>query len=229
MSAILKNCQIDPNYCDRNFFALFAWYELTKEQQYRDAMLKMADRLMLTKLLDTIVADNHGLKLEMLYKITGNHKYRERLLAIAEGVLNKVPISPQVTPKVIWNSLLPAYRISANDKYLQTARNYYDQTEVLDKLKKASKGQVLISDILAMENLLELASIDSPSKHLDQAYEIAQYMVKSQWDNPQNKKFEGDYGWLKNTGRDKNTELTLHTGWIIRLFLKMADQTFTVN
>ena len=224
IEATLKTCQINPKYCDWNFLPLFVWFEDTKDQKYLDAMLNVADKFMIDQPLKNTVANNHGHKLEMLYKATGDKKYLNKLLAQTDELL-----SGTLNQQIISNNLLTSYRASKKDKYLDAAKDYYKKIYVLDLLRKTSAGNVLFSEMLAIENLSYLASLDPSSNFLQQANEVADFIIKTQWDNPENQQFDADYGWLRDVKGDLNIKATVHTARIIRLFLKMDNQTFSLN
>lgn len=244
MEVTLTNCQQNKDFCEWNFFPLFIWYQDSKDQKYLNAMLSVSDRFMADQPLIKQVNENYGIKLEMLYKATADKKYLTKLIQMTDALLaggldqheknleiyREGGISVRaLSQNIIWNNLLPTYRATSDNKYLKAVQDFYEKAQILKHFDDYKNREDFFPLMLAMDNLLTLSGLAvSPAIYLTQAREIAQTAILTLWDTPQNRRFDGDFGWLKYFRDTDNEKSTLHAGWLIRMFVKMEKQSFTL-
>lgn len=242
MSAILKKCQQDDNFCEWNFFPFFTYFQQTKDEKYKDALLQVADRFFTNQSLDKHVHENHGIKLQILYQVTGDSKYRDKLVkmtdAILKGELDNLKKNNVIyqeggltirkwSQNFAWNNFIPAYKATNDDKYLKATQALFDQGQFAKHFDDFVKADDYFSLLLALDNLLNLVDFTlTKDTYLSQAREIAQKSLDLLWDSPKRRLFNGDFAMLGHFSKIPNQKSTLNNGWMARLFLKMEGQTF---
>lgn len=241
MEFILASCENDSDWCLWNFSPLITYYNETKDVRYKNAMLKVAPQLQKEKPLMDSLNLNSGLKFKALYDITGDTVYKNLLVketdAILAGQIDTDEINPVLykegdftvraqTFKAIWSNVLPTYHVTKNEVYMKFAKDAFEKaklTEHLGKLQNTNELQLLI---FANDALLQLATVDTDGKeaYLAKAHDIAQYIYTAYADTPDNKKFNGDFGFVYGGLKD-----SLNNGWLVRHFIKLSDDIFQVN
>lgn len=242
MEVFTRQCQANGDFCEWNFFPFFVYFNQTKEQKYKDALLKVSDRFLKDQPLIKHLEGNHGPKQRILYQLTADKRYLDKLIAqtdaLMAGVLDDHENNSlyyqegglafrKQSQQIIWANVIPAYRATQNPKYLQFAQDFFDRAQLIkhyDDIKKQGKAYPLM---LSLDNLLSLIELgSSPEANIVLARDLAQKIMAELWDSPKNRRYDGDYGWLKFFSETDNVKSTLTSGWLARLFIKMADQSF---
>lgn len=243
MKFVMERCPEEPLICQWHFFPLYVYYQDTEESKYLEGMLKVADELLAEKPFNDFVDANTGVKLAILYEVTGDKKYLNRLEKVANSALNLSDTDlleengnrviyevdgTQVRARAIstvWSVLLPAYRATGKPKYLQSAKDFYDRAKLgahADFYARGGRGVSFL--IMAIESLAELSEISKDQNYLEEARVISQTLIRRQLDSKEAPKFTGDYGFLLLMGADPNQKQTLYSGWLVRLLLRIGGE-----
>lgn len=247
---ILKACSKNKAECFRNTPPLYYLYNQTKDPRYRDAILKVADDMYNYYPDMGYVIDwtNRGERLAILYELTGDKKYKDRLETIAQDLLahgynNPDPentifyqegdlVIKTYSIQIIWDNYLQAYRVSKNPIYLQAAKDFFRKANIEAHFSDFFMNTNL-QDLNFISGLLVLRdAIDDPKEKeifSNYAHRLAQrsYVIRS--DTPQNQKFTGDYGFLHFTDPANNIKVTIQSALRISQYLRMANETFNIK
>lgn len=241
MDFVLSSCEKDIDWCMWHFGPLNVYYNDTKDPRYKNAMLKVADQLLAEKPLIEYMAFNSGLKFRILYEITQDKRYISLLTkqtdAIMAGGLDEDNINPILYKegdytvreqlfKEIWSTVLPAYNLTKDQKYLTFAKEALAKSNITKHMGNLPYTDELQHLIYALDSFLQLAKNDPSAKeaHLAKAHEIAQYVYATYADTPQHKLYTSDFGFVNNGLKD-----SLNNGWLVRHFIKLSDDTFLAN
>lgn len=245
MELFLGKCAQSSDYCQSNFFPLFAYYKTTGDKRYLDGMLRVSDTFLEDKPLTDYVGTNAGIKLANLYEATEEKKYLDKLTKIADEILagkldsdqsNQIIYYEEQVPirfwlfHSIWSVYLPAYTSTKNPLYLQAAQDAFAKANIpahYDYFKPQARSSFEL--VFAIESLTSLAQLTGQETYKSQAKILAQKLLIDLWDSPENKKYTGDYGFLSQFSSDKDSKETLNTAWIARLFLKMDEEEFILK
>ena len=227
MNYILDECQGNVEMCAWNFFPLSRYYFDTKDDRYLQAMLRPAFLTMSSK---DIVGQNAGHKLASLYKATGDENYRAKLVAVAEEELLNWPRSVneyEYSIQVVWSVLLPAYTATQDAKYLRASEQFFDSFDLAERFSKLRAIEVAIKGADALLSLSEVS--DRGEVYWGQAHAVLQEVLENLWDDPETPIINGDYGFLDITEDKAVLKKTLNNGWLIKLFVIMKDEKFTLS
>ena len=231
MTYILDNCEKDIRFCEWNFFPLAQYYFDTHDEKYlQQGMLPPAEKL-LTLSSTTIIEANVGHKLASLYQATGDVRYKDRLIAVAEDELKNWPGDEDKflhSIQISWSIFLPSYNITKDPKYLNAVEVFFGSFNTSENLHKFGAAD---SAVRAVDALLSLSLIsENGAMYKTQAHTVLQDLLYNIWDTPQNIKVNGDYGFLNNFREtDKAVKSVLFNGWLIKLFVLMKDEVFLVG
>lgn len=243
LKTALERCETDTKYCEWNFFPLFHYYKETGDPLYRDAMVKLGDLLLAERSFGDLVSQNIPVKWWRLYDITKEEKYKDRLLIMADKVLEN-PISDLTKTKevyttggfsvdnmvtqTIWAVVVPAYRVSNDEKYLAFAETYFDKAKIEDNADKFLVSQTGAAALIkGLEAILDISSLDASqsSTYMARAKKISEFILQKGWDTPNRKLANGDYGILVSPTR-KATNLQ---GWFTVLLLKLGTEKLSIR
>ncbi len=247
---ILQNCTQLERVCHQNIAGLYYLYKQTGENEYKEAILSIKERIYQYSFhTEAIIGwETLGDELAILYELTEDPKYKNRLERIAQDFLaNKYDLDTDENPvfyqegdlvirtysiQIAWDKYLQAFRVSKNPAYLQAAKGFFRKANIeghFEDFKRNTNAQ----DMNFISGLLDLKdALDDPkekAKFGDLVHKLAQLAYSNLSDNPQNQKFNGDYGFLFNTRKEGTRKLTIHSGWRISQYLRMADETFTIH
>lgn len=225
MNYVMESCQTNVQMCAWNFFPLARYYFDTNEERYRESMLRPAEEFLVMSHED-IVIQNAGHKLASLYKATSDERYRTRLVAVADRELaNWNPNQSGSSIQAIWSIFLPAYDITSDEKYLAISRTFFDSYNLADNYNQLTPTQAILK---GADALLVFAEITGERAYRLQAKNVLQKALNALWDNPENPKVNGDYGFfeLNPEGRRIVFKQTLNNGWFVKLFTILADEKF---
>jgi len=244
----IKLChELDKNYCEWNFFPLYRYYKDTGDKKYLDAMLAVSGRFLDDKVpLKDAVGGNYGNKLAMLYEVTSERKYIDRLRHVADEVLNRgIESTDQKKPlyedngfivkvgsfQAVWSVYLPAYSATKDEKYLIAAKDFYDKANLKVHLRELRRRLDIQNFAKIIDSLLILAEMENNqnSRYRDDALALMRSVVLHLWDSEEEVKFDGDYGFLSNFKKGENTKATLMSGWVAQELLKFDEEKFRVQ
>jgi len=237
----IERCDSDSRFCEWNFFPLHAYYMATKDQKYKDAMMKVVESVMKERSLKDLIDNNIPVKWWRLYDATGDERYKKHLIDIADKELaeraaQKTLGTVVYTTKdgyevksydmpVIWALYVPAYFASNDERYLSFISDFYAHADVENNTNyfwgKKDTGNL----IKGLEAMLMIAEVDEAhaESYREKVTIALEALMKDRWDTPEDKKFNGDYAFLvAPTGKATNIQ-----GWIIALFMNLQDKTFT--
>ncbi|OGF51600.1 hypothetical protein A3I27_04675 [Candidatus Giovannonibacteria bacterium RIFCSPLOWO2_02_FULL_43_11b] len=173
MGFVLDACEKNSDYCEWNYFALHDFYMDFKDDRFKKAMLKSADKF-LNESLENTVNNNNGIKLAALYHVTGEKKYLDKLDKTAKDILDGkfsrgleffVTSDYYVVRNndihIIWSVYLPAYAETQNVIYLNAVKDFFEKSHITEHLGKFDSGAGLgIGNLAkAWEVLLDLTEI----------------------------------------------------------------------
>lgn len=235
VEAYLKLCQ-NNNLCATNNTAFLDYFRETGDNKYKEAILKMAPTITNPHSLNDSFINADGRKLKVLFEATGDQKYLDQAKILGSrflnGEFNNDPSNPILYTekdfvvrkqdlRLIGYMYLPIYQITGDPKYLAAIQNFFNKANLTNHLDQYKPGGEL-DLILTMDTLLALGD-------KAQAEKIAQVFIKELWDNPNNIKFNGDFGFVQNFSNQNNYKSTVNNGWLILLFLQMSDRTFNLK
>lgn len=228
MDFVLRECQTNVTMCAWNFFPLSRYYFDTKENKYLQGMLRPAQQFLF--LSDSaLVGQNAGHKLASLYQATKDESYKKRLLELADAELSKMPRPTNEfgqSVQVIWSVFIPAYTVTNDKKYLTASEKFFDGFNIAENFDQL---KVIDTVIRGADALLSLAEVSSNGQvYRVQAHSVLQETMNRLWDNPQNLKANGDYGFIEIQEGKYRFKKTLSNGWLVKLFVLMADEKFNL-
>ena len=232
----VENCEKDARYCEWNFFPLHYYAKTTGDARYRASMLKVADTIMGDRPMRELVGNNLPVKLWLLYDVTKDETYRERLTELADEQLAVYPRDRQNDDivysyeggdvraydiPIIWSLYLPAYKATGDAKYLKPTTDFFDATRLEDNVDKFWSISATGDLVKAIEALLDIAEADSArhDAYRAKAQTIVDILLKERWDTPENVLVNGDNGLLVSP-TEKATNIQ---GWLIHSVLELAD------
>lgn len=241
INSVLDRCDKDKKICEWNYFPLAHYYEKTKEEKYLTrGMLPPSEQFLTMPTYDAIIG-NVGHKLASLYNATGDIRFKNRLIEIADEEIAKGnSTDPFVSMSAVWSVYLPLYKITNNLKYLIAAEDFFDTHEIMretnfEPFKNLGITQVSLKGV---DGLLGLAEISKKKEaYRAQAHTVLQEAIYKLWDTPEALKFDGDYGFLDTPLPDDLSTIseandnrphksTLLNGWMTKLFTLMKDDKF---
>ncbi len=227
---VLDHCDADANVCEWNYFPLVKYYEETGEEKYLTRGMLPPSEKFLTMSTEDLVIGNVGHKLASLYKFTGDVRFKNRLVAVADAELIKPIENPNRTFQVIWSIYLPAYKITNDARYLQASETFFDHYDMAErtKLEKFEDSASIIYLVKAADGLLGLANVvEDKQTYRDKAHLVLQAVMNKLWDTPEHSIFNSDYGFVEDTvADDKNAKRTLFNGWLMKVFVLLANDKF---
>jgi rhamnogalacturonyl hydrolase YesR len=243
LDQVMQRCESDGRFCEWNFFPLHLYYQATGEQRYLDSMLSVTDDIMRERPLKELIDANIPVKWWRLYEATGDVQYLDHLIAIADKELAantahtelgrlvytasdaKFEVRSYDMP-VMWALYVPAYLASGDKKYLDVVTTFFDKAQVETHTNHFWGVTETGNLIKGLEAMLIVA--DASPAHHDQYREktrkALEVILRDRWDTPENPRFNGDYGFLVAN----DTKATNIQGWIIRLFMTLKDETFSI-
>lgn len=236
----IERCQSDSRFCEWNFFPLHIYYKETGDQKYKDAMMKVVESVMKERPLKELIDNNIPVKWWRLYDATGEERYKKHLLDIADKELaertaQKTLGKTVYTTKgnyevrsydmpVIWALYVPAYLASKDERYLRFIQDFYEAADIENNTNYFWGATDTGNLIKGLEAMLMIADEDASRADMyrTKVRVALEALMKDRWDTPDNKKFNGDYGFLVSpTGKATNIQ-----GWIIALFMSLKDEEF---
>lgn len=230
MNFVLKKCQTNVETCVWNFSPLARYYFDTKDDKYLRGMLHPAEQFLIMSNTD-IINQSVGHKLASLYEATGDIRYKNRLLAIADEELLSWPRGQdwsRYSIQVAWSVFVPAYTVTHDQKYLTASENFFNSFDLAGNFGKLDFDESVVRGADALLSLADMS--DRGAVYRAQAQAVLQEAIVQLWDNPQNPKINGDYGFLDTTASDRRIrfKMTLTNGWFMKLFTSMADEKFNL-
>ncbi|HEY4487865.1 MAG TPA: hypothetical protein VI483_03835, partial [Candidatus Paceibacterota bacterium] len=233
-------CQDDSRFCEWNFFPLHLYYKATGDQKYKDAMMKVVGSVMKERPLKELIDNNIPVKWWRLYDATGDELYKDHLIAIADKELSTRTAQKNLGKTVyttdggyevksydmpiIWALYVPAYLASKDERYLRFIQDFYKAAEI-EKNTNYFWGATDTGNLIkGLEAMLMVAPEDPENAEMyrTKVKTALEALMKDRWDTPENKKFNGDYGFLVSpTAKATNIQ-----GWIIALFMTLQDEQF---
>lgn len=224
----LAACQRIVKECERAMTAFAAYYVDTKEARYRNAMMRVEKHVLSEKELGGNLANNDGGKLELLYKVTGEEKYRNRLVQIADRFLAGEFKGEGAQPFITAYVYLPAYRVTNDSRYLAAAKDLITKANLPANLSEFEQKENSYALVVGLDSLITLSQTDSA--FADDAKKVGEFLLRTLWDTPQNKKFNADYGFVHFFGKkEPNAKYTVNNGWLAFLYATMGEERFTLR
>lgn len=247
---VVKKCGEIAEYCLGSLPALYSFYQDTKDPRYKESALK-AQELVLsdTPLPEYIILGSGAGGSILLYNLTGDTKYFEKMEQTMRGILDKELDSPEnatinrevykegelsIRHRTILATALSypeAYVATQNLRYLQAMEEYFKAMNIRAHLEDFKKDE-RSSDLPTLTGLLalsELAPLPQKNEYRELAHWFAQEMLLSLWDNPENKKFNGDFGFITFFGKDREQKRTVQSALRLLLYLKMDNELFKIQ
>ncbi len=239
---VLERCETDIKHCEWNFFPLYDYYKNTGDSLYRDAMVKVSDSLLAERPINDLINNNIPIKWGRLYDVTQEEKYKNRLIASADEVMEKpIPGAKEVytigdfsvdsmLTQAMWAVVVPAYRVSKDPKYLAFAEDFFDKAKIEDNVDKFLPFFAGVSVLLkGLESILDISSLDASrtGEYRDKAKKISGALLQKRWDTPERTLVNGDYGIITHpTNNGKATNLQ---GWFTVLLLQLGEEKISVK
>lgn len=240
-----RRCEQSSDACLWAGFAFLPYFKDSGQERYKNAIVSSFEKgIEPGKPLMTYLNLTAGHRLAILYELTQDKKYADQLDNIAKEVLagklnsekgNEIIANTSLRKqdvKILWDIYLPAYKVTKNDNYLYGAQDLLKKMNLSDNFDQVFRNYNLLSTLRIMEALLDVSEISKSdgAEYKKDAYEAGQKLVLLQWDTPENKKYNGDYGFLSNViATQTNSKETYDSGLAIRLFLRMGDQSFNMQ
>ncbi|MFZ2484425.1 MAG: hypothetical protein WAW81_00560 [Minisyncoccia bacterium] len=227
---VLDKCRTNFHMCDRNVSPIASYYLDTKDKKYLDATYSSAKKLLVLSNQD-LVSQDVGPNLAILYRATGDDRYKKRLIDVANEELLSWPRGRdrlEYSLRVVWSVFIPAYTVTNDQKYLIASENFFDNFNLAENFDLSLVTPESI--IKGVEALLSLSKMsDHGSVYKAKAHAALQEVLNQFWDNPENPKLNGDYGFGYASGTsNKYFKIALYNGWLIKLFAVMADEKFNL-
>ena len=232
----VEKCGADQRYCEWNFFPLHYYAKTTGEGRYREAMLKISDKIMAERPVRELLDNNLGIKLWLLYDVTKDEKYRERLTRLADEQLETYPVERLNDPLVyeddggnvylydlpiMWALYVPAYNATKDAKYLEPVTEFFDSARLEKHLWSFWNVSATGNLVKGIETLLDISDADPARRdaYRAKARILADSLMRERWDTPERPLVNGDYGLLVSP-TEKATNVQ---GWLIHSLLELAD------
>ena len=247
---LLNRCEEDLDSCLANFTAFYEYYTDTGEDKYLDAMERAAPLLLRDEtytLQDRLIGD-FGTKLWMMYDVTDDEVYRDKLVGYANtgllGIINNnTPVLYTTAagydvnrpgPAVARTLYIPAYRATGNESYLRAAQDFFSQAELHRHISDEEPYLNSSNALSAAEGLFELAELvptaSVAATYRQHARSIVEDLLQDRGDFEENIKYNGDGGFLSDhTNVDPNEKRTVTNGWLLEMVLKLPDANFTLT
>ena len=237
---VLDGCDTDVRMCEWNFFPLAQYYQETKEDKYLTrGMLRPAEGFLMAH-PQALINTNAGHKLASLYQATGDERFKNKLLELAESELkpesaSNIPEAYSYAIQVVWSIYIPAYNITQDPKYLTAAKSFFERFDVVQNIDKFKTIQTASIGVKAADALIALSGLDNEKKvaYRSQAHVVLQNILDNQWDTPERKIFNGDYGlideaWSPSNSSNENMihKPTLFNGWVMKLLILLGSEMF---
>jgi len=239
---MVDRCKDDTLYCEWNFFPLYRFAIDTGDAKYKNAMLSITDTLLKDYTYDEYISNNIPSKLNMIYEVSGDEKFKDKLVEIAEETLatplenrndnDFVYLSDsgyavrEGSIQTVWGIYIPAYLATKNAAYRDAARDYFLNAELAEKAQYTSVAGVTAL-VKGVEALTAMETIDPQYApfYKDEAHKIMQYLIQQFVDTPENEKATADYGVIVGTEKLVNM-----TGWVAStLANEMPEEIFTYS
>lgn len=211
---VLRKCENDLRVCERNFYALQTYYEITGDNKYKEAIINTGEYIMDTmesNTTESLLYKNTYKKLEYLYKLTDDEAYKETVLSTTNEWLSEWPsnVEGQVIyensgypvmyhmPITVNGLFLPAYRLSGDKKYLNAATNFFDQASIAENLNELWWEGGMIFMLNSVEGLMALdlvISEDIIGTYGSEARIIIGEIIGWQYDSPDRPLYNSDHG-----------------------------------
>src|SRR3989344_1378995 len=245
MRYVLEQCTINKDFCEWNFFPLYVYYKETGDRRYLDGMLLSSKHLVAEENLSTFLSTNAGVKMRMLYDVTKDVAYIDKLTSMTSRLLSGEPLVNNLVIlnvdgvviraqdiQAAWSLLIPTYEVTRDPALLGIIEETFERnnyTAHLDVYDAQPSGTADLTK--GTETLLTLATFNEEKSDFSnrEAQTIGEHLLKTRWDNPEMPKFTGDYGFLTAYDASSGKKDTLFNGWLIQLFLKMKDASFLNN
>lgn len=221
MSFALEKCKSDPRFCELNYFALMQYYRDTREDRYlSEGMLPVAPRF-LTLSDEEVVLEQVGTKFAGLFDVTGETRYKDRLLQVADSELLRGEENAgraDYNMQLIWSVYLPAYRLTNDSKYLDAIEIFFNNLDATQFAQPYSMSK-------AASVWLDLWEATGNKIYKAKAHDIMQKMLTELWDSPYHPMFTADYGFIDTSEFSK---YMIFNGGIIQQFLKLGNEKFDI-
>lgn len=225
INTVMEKCKTNLQFCELNYFPFYQYYKDTNDQKYLDAgMLPVAQGILLKSDQDTIVTQA-GIKLEWLYEITGEDKYKNKLLEVADNNIKSLTESPNATDynmQLVWSVFIPAYKATRDQKYLDFINDFVAK---LDIEKNPDFFIQPYSMTKASNVLLDLYDATGDVQYKNRAHAIMQKVLTDLWDSPEHTLFTGDYGFINTS---ESSKFMIFNGGIINQFMRLKDEKFEI-
>lgn len=245
MNLILDKCSTNTKYCEWNFFPLYEYYIETKDIRYYNAMVSIGDLLLAKESSPDLFSTNTPVKWWRLYDVTKDERYKEALIATANKIIDdnfKSLASPsnelyrtenlvvyEDMIEVVWNTMVPAYRVSGDKKYLEFAQKFINEAEIENNVRNiweqpGTPGAGTL--VKGMETILWLSQQDPEHKdeNTERLTKISEQIISLYWDVPERVFINGDYGLLTRV----NYKTTNIQAWLAVVIGQIEVDTLTV-
>ena len=238
IEAYLIECQQDAKTCGRNHAGFRDYFKETQDPKFKEALLKISPDLMAKRSLFDRLASSDVNRLASLYEVTGDQKYLELIVEITDQLMaggadsdprNTILYTDSGFPVRLHDlmaldfTFLPAYRVTQDPKYLEYVKTYLTKAKLAQNIGSFKESNNLSELIYGMDAALQVGSADNFQA-------VAQTLINDLWDNPNNVKYNGDFGFLQYYGEEKgNAKATITNAWFITILLQLKDQTFQIK
>ena len=223
MRVIMAECTRAAVRCANFFFAIETYYDATKDEQYRTAMLRAGEPIlnMVQKngadILVDIVSPNNGHKLARLYAESGDKRYLDALNVLATRVINEgfdmlggrtlyTEGATEVNsdaPNLASRILVPAYIATKNDVYLEAIQEVFIEGAIGKNADRLRSVRFPFDTMWRVtESLIDLQKTLSPMQqrqYKDQTDALMAYIAQYEFDSEKRPIFDGANDFV--TGR----------------------------
>ena len=197
------------SHCEWQFLAFDAFYAITGDERYKKAMLKTDEILLADYSYEELVDRTIPARIYRLYDVTGDKKYLDRLVTIADETL-RVPLDERTNNafiyfsgdyqvrerslQTIWAIYVPAYEATGDEKYLRAAQEFFAEANVGERARYRSIGGVAAM-LLGSDALFTLAKLDPENAafYRSEATGLLSDVLQASTDTAENEKATGDY------------------------------------
>ena len=254
---ILRLCKNDARVCERNFFALSDYWERTQDPRYLEAIRSASPLIVETARNAPIEtsAQTHALeKVEILYKLSGDEKFRTLLANVANKALEKWPDDIQGTVAYEANGyaikpnmalyaggiFVPAFRVTGDTRYLDKATEFYRAARIEEHLPEFSWEGGFAVVLQALEGLIALSGADTVPPLDRQSFAASARVITGrivgwQFDAPERRLFDGGNNLVTgvldaNELPGTNYKSMNLNGWFLSLLSNeiFANESFTL-
>ena len=243
IDSVVVGSKKDTELSKWNFFPLYVYFKETKDEKYKEAMMHVADDVYNPEMLySRVLFQNVGMKLWMLFDITGEQRFKNRLddlarIAMSHDQQDAVEyykendfVVHRGDIRATW-LLLSAYRATNNEEYLRKAADFYRGAHVENHV--CSANPKIRSDLLviAAEIIFDISEMDEKllEEFSSMGIALLQEIVLSRIDLPDRPVFNGDGALLALHGERVNEKDSLHSAWIAQQFIRAKDYMFSVE